>query len=239
MNFSHFLSSYCFPNQIVSSCLGLLIKRPWFTFAHTEISGGASLALLNKGIKIWCASTSSYGTRFFERCCHSPESFIELMQRGPREPEALFLRFILQRPGDLIYIAHLLVHAVLTVDVGSITLSSGWDAADTSNEQVVFQTLDEYTFGVRPGKCLEFFREKGFSEFREWVFSLSTGLQESRDKLQKHWNYWEEHFPNLFLSSHIVKEVPLKIKNNGVPPYSHLNSVIHIKMLLVQGLPHK
>ena len=82
--------------------MGLLIKRPWFTFALTEIGGGASSALLNSGIKIFCASNSSPGTRFFERCCHSPESFINLMQRGPRERESRSLQFTLQRPGDLI-----------------------------------------------------------------------------------------------------------------------------------------
>ena len=58
--------------------MGLLIKGPWFTYAHTEIGGGASFALLNKGIKIWCASTASRGTRFFERCCHSPEGFYRI-----------------------------------------------------------------------------------------------------------------------------------------------------------------
>ena len=41
------------------------------------------------------------------------------MQRGPREPETGYLRFTLQRPGDLIYILHLLAHAVLTLDTGS------------------------------------------------------------------------------------------------------------------------
>ena len=72
MIFSHCLSPYCFRDQIVTSCMGLLIKGPWFTCAHTEI-GGASFVSLNTGIKIWCASTSSTGTRFFERCCHSPK----------------------------------------------------------------------------------------------------------------------------------------------------------------------
>ena len=100
MNFSHCLSAHCFLHQIVTSCMGVLIKGPWFTYAHTEVGGGASFALLNKGIKIWCASTSSRGTRFFERCCHSPESFIELMQRGARERESRYLQFTLQRPGD-------------------------------------------------------------------------------------------------------------------------------------------
>ena len=114
MNFNHCLSPVCFRDQIVTSCMGLLIKGPWFTYAHTEIGGGASFALLNTGIKIWCASTSSTGTRFFERCCHSPEGFIELMQRGPRERESRYLQFTFQRPGDLIYIPHLLAQAVLT-----------------------------------------------------------------------------------------------------------------------------
>ena len=66
-NFSHCLSLYCFLDQTITSCIGLLIKGPWFTYAHTEIGGGASFALLNTEIKIWCASTSSRGTRFLER----------------------------------------------------------------------------------------------------------------------------------------------------------------------------
>ena len=192
MNFSHCLSPYCFRDQIVTSCMGLLIKRPWFTYAHTEIGGGASFALLNTGINIWCASTSSSGTRFFERCCHSPEGFIELMQRGPRERESRYLQFTFQRPGDLIYIPHhLLAHAVLTLDTGSPMILSGWDAATTTNQQNIIQTLDEYSFGVRRGKWREIFREKGLVALREWVFSPATGPQESKSKLVKHWQYWE------------------------------------------------
>ena len=92
--------------------MGLLIKGPWFTYSHTEVGGGASFALLNTVIKIWCASTSSTVTRFFERCCHSLGDFIEIMQRGPREHESLNLQFTLQGRGDLIYNPHLLAHAV-------------------------------------------------------------------------------------------------------------------------------
>ena len=125
MDFSHCLSPYCFIDQVVTSCMGLLINGPWFTFAHTEIGGGASFALLNKGIKIWCACISSTGTRFFERCCHSPERFIELMQGGPRERESRYLQVTFKRPGDLIYISHLLAHAVSTLDTGSPTILSG------------------------------------------------------------------------------------------------------------------
>ena len=166
VNFNHCLSPCCFFDQIVTSCMGLLIHGPWFTYAHTEIGGGASFALLNRGIKIWCASTSSSGTRLFDRCCHSPEGFIQLMQRGPREREARFLHFTIQRPGDLIYIPHLLAHAVLTLDTGSPTILSGWDAATASNQRVILQTLDEYTFGVRRGKWREILRKKGLSALR-------------------------------------------------------------------------
>ena len=197
MNFSHCLSPYCFLDQIVTSCMGLLIKRPWFTYADTEIGGGAFFALLNTGIKIWCASTSSTSTRFFERCCHSSEGFIELMQRGPRERESRYLQFTLQRLGDLIYIPHLLAHAVLTLDTGSPTILSGWDAATTTNQQIIIQALDECTFGVRRGKWREISREKGLCALREWVFSPATGPQKSRNKLVKHWQNWEKYSPDL------------------------------------------
>ena len=118
----------------------------------------------------------------------------------------------------MIYIPHLLAHAVLTLDRGSPTILSGWDAAITSNQNVILQTLDEYTFGVRRGMWREIFRKKALSALREWVFSPSTGPQESKEKLQRHWNYWEQHSPHLSLSLHIEPAVPRKIKSNRVPP---------------------
>ena len=191
MDFSHCLPPYCFIDQVVTSCMALLIKGPWFTFAHTEIGGGASFALLYRGIKIWCASTSSTGTRFFERCFHSPEGFIALMKRGPRERESRYLQFTLQRPGDLIYIPHILAHAVLTLHTGSPTILSGWDAAITTNQQIIIQT-----FGVRR-KWREIFRKKGLVALREWVFSPATGPRESENRLEKHWHYWGKYSPDL------------------------------------------
>ena len=117
------------------------------------------------------------------------------MQRGPRERESRYLQFTLQRPGDLVCIPHLLAHAVLTLDTGSPTIFSRWDAATTTNQQIILQTLDKYTFGVRHGKWRETFREKGLVALREWLFSPATGPQESKDKLVKHWQYWEKHSP--------------------------------------------
>ena len=112
---------------------GIINKEPVGFFASTEIGGVAYFALLNKGNKIWCASTSSTGTTSIERCCHSPEGFIELLQCGPREREPRYLQGTLQRPGDLISIPHLLANAVLVPNTGSPTILSGWDAAKTSN----------------------------------------------------------------------------------------------------------
>ena len=158
INFSHCLSPFCFLDQIVTIRMGLLKKGLWFTFAHPEIGGGVSSPILNKEIKIWCASTSSTGTRFFKRCCHSLEGFIELMQHRPRERESRYLQFTLQRPGDLNNIPHLLTHAVLTLDTGSPTILSRWDAATTTNQQIILQTLVEFTLGVRRGKWRKIFR---------------------------------------------------------------------------------
>ena len=95
------------------------------------------------------------------------------MQRGPRERETRYSQFSLQRPGDLIYIPHLLAHAVLTLNSGSPTILSGWDAATTTNQQLIVEILDAYTFGVRRGKWREIFRKKTFiSITRVDVFSF-------------------------------------------------------------------
>ena len=47
IDFRHCLSPYCFIDQAVTSCREILIKGPCFIFAHTEIGGGASFALLD------------------------------------------------------------------------------------------------------------------------------------------------------------------------------------------------
>ena len=90
----------------------LLIKGPLFIFARTEVGGGASFALLNKGIKIWCACNSG----MLSRCCHFLECFFESMQRGPPEREVRYLRFIIERPSGLIYFPHVLAHAASNLD---------------------------------------------------------------------------------------------------------------------------
>ena len=133
------------------------------------------------------------GTRLFEGCFQSAEGSIEVMQRRPREYEARYLRFKIQRPANLIYTPHLFAHAVLTVDTGSPTFLSGWDAATISNQSIIHQMLDQNTLGVRRGKWREIFRNETLSTLGKWVFSPSTGPQESEDKQKKHWKYCEQH----------------------------------------------
>ena len=107
------------------------------------------------------------------------------------------IQFTLQRPGGFIYIPHLLAHSVLTLDTGSPLILSGWDAATTTNQHLIIQTLDEFTFCVRRGKWREIFRDKVLSVLREWVVSPATGHQESRNKSVKLWQYWEKHSSDL------------------------------------------
>ena len=125
MDLRHCLSPYCFIDQIITSCMGIIIKDLRFTFALREIGGGASLALLHKGMKFLCASSTYTGTRFFESCYHSSEGFIEWIQRCHVERGVRHLQFTIQRPGDLISFHHLLAHVVLTLDAGSPTNLSG------------------------------------------------------------------------------------------------------------------
>ena len=90
MVFANCLTSFSFIDRIVTSCIGLLAQGHWFLFAHIEVGGGASYALLHRGIKIWRATTTNSSSRLLERCCNIANSFIDFLQRGPREREAKF-----------------------------------------------------------------------------------------------------------------------------------------------------
>ena len=130
MMFRHCLSPFRSNNQVVKGCMGLLLlKSPWFLFTHTETSGGASIAPGNKCIKIWFVSSSFGSICVFKNFCHSPEGFIKLLKRGPREHEVRHLQWITQRPDYFDLYPHLLAHAVLTLDTVSQTFLSRWDAA--------------------------------------------------------------------------------------------------------------
>ena len=181
----------------MTSCIGLLIQGPWFSYAHIEVGGGASYALLHTGIKIWCSTTTNRSSRLLERCCNNASNFIDFFQRGPRERESSYLRFTIQRPDDLIYIRSLRAHAVLTFDTGRPTILSGWDASTIADSSIITRTLDEYNVGVRRGTWRKILWTQGREELRKWVFSPAKGPQASKEQLVKHWSYWETYCPHL------------------------------------------
>ena len=152
---------------------------------------------MHTGTKIWCSTTTNRSSRLFERFCKNANNFIYIFQRGPREKEANYLRFTIQRPGDLIYIPSLRAHAVLTLDSGRPTILSGWDASTIGDSDILTRTLDDYNVGVRRGTWRKILRTQGREELRKWVFSPANGPQTSEEQLVKHWTYWEAYCPHL------------------------------------------
>ena len=52
IEFRHCLSTYCLNDQVVASCLVLILKGPWYTFAHTEIDSGVFFVIMKKEKKM-------------------------------------------------------------------------------------------------------------------------------------------------------------------------------------------
>ena len=61
------------------------------------------------------------------------------------------------------------------------------------------------------------FREKCLVALSECVFSQATGPQESKEKMEKHWQYWEKHSPGLLNTLSIEGPVTSK-KVKRCPP---------------------
>ena len=196
-DFSNCLNSFSFADQLVTSCVGLLINGPWFSYAHIEFGGGASNALLHTGSKFWCTALSILSLRLLERCCNNANNIIELIQRGPRDKEAIYLMFTVQRPGDLSYIPSLRPHAVSTIDTGKPTILSGWDASTIADSFILIRTLDEYNIGLRRSTWRKVPRTQDKDELRNWVFSPTVGPQASKEQLQQHWLFRKTHCPHL------------------------------------------
>ena len=86
------------------------------------MGGGASFLFFEKKVMKNCrVGVSSTGARVLESCCYSPGSFIQLMQRYPRDCDARYSLLTRQRLVDLIHTPNLLVHAVAMLDTGSAT----------------------------------------------------------------------------------------------------------------------
>ena len=134
-----------------------------------------------------------------ERCWDSLENFIQLLQKSPLEREARQLQNTIQRPGDLFYIPNLLAHANITLNTGTPTILSRWNAVIiTTNQQFMIQALYEYFFGVHCGSWCETFHTKSLSAKRDWMFSPKIGPSEIKEKLQKHGKFWDTYWPGLW-----------------------------------------
>ena len=188
MDFSHWLSSFWFNDQLHTNCMRLIIRGPWLNFSLREIGGGTFFALRNKSKNSWCASNClPVHASLNVTLLSFPWSFDRVNAAQSTWTWARYLKFSFQRPGDPIYFSHLLAHAVLFLETGSPEVLCGWNAATTSNQQFIFRALDEYFFSACRGRWREIFREKASSALGNCVFSATTGSQESKKWLQKHW----------------------------------------------------
>ena len=64
----------------------------------------------------------------------------------------------------------------------------------------------------------EIFPSKVLSRLWEWMFFPSRSTQESKEKLQKHWDFWERHCRSLLSFWLIEEKVRCKIESSRVPP---------------------
>ena len=197
MDFSDCLNSYKFADENVNSCDGLFINGLWFSYAHIEVGGGASCAVLHTDLKVWCTGASNSSSRLLQRCSNNVKIFIDLIQRGPRDKEARYLRFTVLRPGDLIYIRSSRPHDVLTIDTGKPTNLSGWDASTNIDSSFLIRTPDEYKIGLRRGTGPKALRTQGKDELQNWVFLITTALVllgEALPTLAGHFDYLTTFF---------------------------------------------
>ena len=87
-----------------------------------------------------------------ECCCNNVINFIDFFQRGPREKEANYLMFTIQRSGDLTHVPSLRPHAVFYLDIDKPTVYRvGTLLPSQIQQSSITRTLDEYTVGVRRG----------------------------------------------------------------------------------------
>ena len=170
MDFADCLTSFSFKDQTVTSCVGLLVQGPWFSYAHIEVGGGASYALLHTGIKIWCTTTTNSSSRLLERCCNNANNFIDFFQKRATCKGGELFKVYYSTAGGLIYIPSLRPHAILTLDTGKPTILSGWDASTITDTTIITKTLAEYNVGVRRGTWMKILRTQGREALRNRYF---------------------------------------------------------------------
>ena len=143
-----------------------------------------------KGMKTWCAAGSSSGTCVFELCGKTPDNFTQIVLPGRGEKETRYTEFTLRCYSDSIHNCHIFPHVVLFLDSGLPTILSVWVAATATSQQIINQTLDKYTFGVRYCTwCKLFLLKKKCIRTTDWLYSPAESRIEYKILLQKYCRY--------------------------------------------------
>ena len=99
-----------------------------------------------------CLICGSYQTsRDFNNVMGTPQYFMDLIKRGPSASGlGKDFWFFIPTKDNVLCQPSLCAHAVLTFTKG-LSLVTGWEARDQSNQVVVDRTLGSFAYGVRKG----------------------------------------------------------------------------------------
>ena len=159
------------------------------------------------------------------------------MQRCPRERETRFLQFTIQRPGDFIFTP---IFSLMPLKFGYWFVENFIKMGRCYYYYRSMNCMWNFGWVYFRGGCVvvsgaKFSGRKVCPHCWNGSFLLQQALQESEQKLQKHWNSREQHCFSLLLSSYIEEDVTRNVKSNRVPLYSQLKSIARINGLIFQG----
>ena len=123
----------------------------WWTAAHVEIGGNDSVSKTPCGEKLFLICGSYQTSRDFNNVMGTPQYFMDLIKRGPSASGlGKDVWFFIPSKDNVLCQPSLCAHAVLTFTKG-LSLVTGWEARDQSNQVVVDRTLGSFAYGVRKG----------------------------------------------------------------------------------------
>ena len=123
----------------------------WWTAAHVEIGGNDSVSKTPCGEKLFLICGSYQTSRDFNNVMGTPQYFMDLIKRGPSASGlGKDVWFFIPTKDNVLCQPSLCAHAVLTFTKG-LSLVTGWEARDQSNQVVVDRTLGSFSYGVRKG----------------------------------------------------------------------------------------
>ena len=125
----------------------------WWTAAPVEIGGWGdnSVSKTPCGEKLFLICGSSQTSRDFNNVMGTPQYFMDLSARGPSANGlGKDVWFFIPTKDNVLCQPSFCAHAFLTFTRG-LSLVTGLEARDQSNQVVVDRTLDSFAYGVRKG----------------------------------------------------------------------------------------